>query len=768
MPRTHSPRDRAKQAFVRAVTKAQIQAREHAVIGWRKSATEVVIQVPGRRNFVYITKKGVVYAALNRAGVPHQAFLPVWVVLENNALVIVARDNSNAAALVNVPDDPYGVPAHPLSAHSDTSFAQPYTDGYAVTWDGDEGAFVLAPAGAVTSVNGQTGVVVLNADHIDDTATTNKFATAAELSKLAGIEPLADVTDAANVAAAGALMTSGGTMSGAINMGAQLINNLATPVSSGDAATKAYVDATANGLDVKASVRVATTANITLSGPQTIDGVSVIAGDRVLVKNQSTAANNGIYVAAAGAWARASDADANAEVTSGLFTFVTEGTVNGNTGWALTTDDPITLGTTALAFSQFSGPTNIAAAIDNASETTTPVAANKFGLVVSGVLTWLSWTNLLATAKSYFDTLYQAVSTAVLRDGTATLTADWDVGEDRRIKAEAIRARDAEGLRLENSAGTAGVIVEDDGSVDMATDLYHGNVPLFVYTTRAIPTVVNDYIELGSIAIGILGFCLDIAVNAAGLTITKRYLIAAPFNATGSGVWATYRPYFDTGVFSGQDFAVDVSVVNGRIYLRIRRVSGATTGTLQVTIWNGAVGTSWDEGSGTGSMAAPTIFFGGYSSIAAILRAADMRAFDANGLYLRDSAGVLGLRILHGGFVGAGVATPLGKFHWSDGVSSGAVFSKTSLDATVQTVIPDGTGDIVRHYGGQFILRNVTTGALQSGALAGVDTPAAGNAVQFVGPLLEITLSLSSAGALTVFRNAGTDTYTLTLDLIWQ
>ena len=148
---------------------------------------------------------------------------------------------------------------------------------------------------------------------------------------------------------------------GDVSFNSVKITSLADPVSAQDAATKAYVDAARMGLDVKQSVRVATTASITLSGTQTIDGVSVVAGDRVLVKNQSTASQNGIYTVAAGSWSRASDADADSEVTAGLFTFVSEGTYNADSGWVLTTNDTITLGTTSLAFAQFSGAGQITA-----------------------------------------------------------------------------------------------------------------------------------------------------------------------------------------------------------------------------------------------------------------------------------------------------------------------------------------------------------------------------------------------------------------------
>ena len=123
---------------------------------------------------------------------------------------------------------------------------------------------------------------------------------------------------------------------------------------------KGYVDAQLQGLDVKQSVRVATTANGTLAtafaNGQTVDGVTLATNDRILLKNQSTGSENGIYtVNASGAPTRATDFDANSEVTGGAFFFVEEGTVNADNGFALTNDGAITVGTTALTFTQFSG-----------------------------------------------------------------------------------------------------------------------------------------------------------------------------------------------------------------------------------------------------------------------------------------------------------------------------------------------------------------------------------------------------------------------------
>lgn len=142
-----------------------------------------------------------------------------------------------------------------------------------------------------------------------------------------------------------------------VNMGSQKLTSLGNGTANGDAVNYGQLLDAIAGLQWKDAVRAATTANITLSGAQTIDGVSVIAGDRVLVKAQSTGADNGIYVAAAGAWARSSDANISAEVKSGMAMFITEGTLNGNTQYQLTTDNPITLGSTALTFAQFGAST---------------------------------------------------------------------------------------------------------------------------------------------------------------------------------------------------------------------------------------------------------------------------------------------------------------------------------------------------------------------------------------------------------------------------
>ena len=119
-------------------------------------------------------------------------------------------------------------------------------------------------------------------------------------------------------------------------------------------ASKQYVDNISAGLNPRKSVKTCTTANITLSGTQTVNGVSLVAGDRVLVKNQTTTSQNGIYNVSATAWTRATDADAWSELVS-AYVFIEQGTTSADTGWVCTSDQGGTINTTAITWTQFSG-----------------------------------------------------------------------------------------------------------------------------------------------------------------------------------------------------------------------------------------------------------------------------------------------------------------------------------------------------------------------------------------------------------------------------
>ena len=147
---------------------------------------------------------------------------------------------------------------------------------------------------------------------------------------------------------------AGDTMTGSLTMGTGTHITLTDdPVNPTDAANKGYVDSVAAGLSWKQAVKAASTGNLTLSGAQTVDGISLVASDRVLVKNQTTAADNGIYIVSAGAWTRATDADSPSELDSATV-FVQQGTVNADSGWTQTATI-VTVGTTSQVWSQFSG-----------------------------------------------------------------------------------------------------------------------------------------------------------------------------------------------------------------------------------------------------------------------------------------------------------------------------------------------------------------------------------------------------------------------------
>lgn len=213
------------------------------------------------------------------------------------------------------------------------------------------------------------------------------------------------------------------------------ITNLGTPTNATDAATKSYVDGIATGLNWKSSVRLASTANVSVTytatggtsgrgqitaAPNSLDGVTLVAGNRILLKNQTTGAQNGVYTVttvgtgANGVWDRATDFDQDAEVNAGAAIFIEEGTNNADTGWVLTTNNPITIGGssgTALTFTQF-------------TSTGTVVAGN--GLTLTGnTLDVVGTTNRISVAADSIDIAATYVGqTSITTLGTIT-TGTW-------------------------------------------------------------------------------------------------------------------------------------------------------------------------------------------------------------------------------------------------------------------------------------------------------------------------------------------------------
>lgn len=268
----------------------------------------------------------------------------------------------------------------------------------------------------------QIGGTQVTADASELNKLDGATVTTAELNKLAG------VTEGTGAASKVVILDS----SLNLNIGSGRISSTATPTADAHLATKKYVDDVAQGLDVKSSVHVATTAALPASsynngssgvgatltadanGALTIDSHAMNAGEYVLVKNQAAGLQNGIYtVTSAGAadapfiLTRRADADSGTELSSGSFVFVEQGTANGSTGWVLSTSGSITIGTTALTFTQFSSA-GIADAGDGLQKTGTTFSvktASSSRITVSAGGVDLATTGVSATTDGILFTV---------------------------------------------------------------------------------------------------------------------------------------------------------------------------------------------------------------------------------------------------------------------------------------------------------------------------------------------------------------------------
>jgi hypothetical protein len=252
-----------------------------------------------------------------------------------------------------------------------------------------------------------TGTVVL------PSTTSIGNVTAAEIGYVDG------VTSAIQTQLNDKLALGGGTLTGALTLSG-------APTVDLHAATKLYVDNVVSGINFHLPVRVATTANITLSGAQTIDGVSVVAGDRVLVKDQTDAKTNGIYVASASTWSRATDADNNptGELAGGDFCLVLEGTVSSGYGYVCSNTSAVTLGVTNVTYVPFNAAKAVAAG--NGLQEATPGT-----LSIDTTITQTRVSGVSDTEIGYLDGVTSAIQTQINnKQDTVTGAATTITGSD--------------------------------------------------------------------------------------------------------------------------------------------------------------------------------------------------------------------------------------------------------------------------------------------------------------------------------------------------
>ena len=326
-------------------------------------------------------------------------------------------------------------------------------------------------------------------------------------------------------------------------------------------ANKSYVDSVANGLDVKASVRVATTANLgavynnaagtlTNSGSQaaiSVDGVTLVVTNRVLVKSQTTQAQNGFYkVTTVGTastnWVltRTPDADAASELTAGAFTFAEEGTLNGDNGYVMSTDGAVTLGTTAITFEQFSGAGQITAGnglTKNGNTIDAVGTADKITVSADAITiatTYVGQTSITTLGTIAGSAQWTATDVAVAHGGTGASTAlaartNLGIGEGDSPMLTTIEVGHASDSTLARSS--AGVLSVEGNVIYHATGVdipvTDGGTGLSSFTSKGVMVANTGGTAMsfvtGSSAYHVLGF------NSSGVPIATNTIDGGTF-----------------------------------------------------------------------------------------------------------------------------------------------------------------------------------------------------------------------------------------------
>ena len=349
-----------------------------------------------------------------------------------------------------------------------------------------------------------------------------------------------------------------------------------TPTSDNDIANKLYVDTVAQGLNAKASVYVATTANITLSGEQTIDGV-LTSASRVLVKNQTTSSQNGIYVSAAGAWSRSADANTWNELVA-AYVFIDTGSTLASTGWVCQAQPGGTLGVTAVTWVQFSGAgtytagTGLTLAGSQFSITNTAVTAGTYGTASSVSSTTYNAQGQATSASNVLISIASSqINTAIPNSGLANSTIS-GVSLGSNLFALTLGS----GLTGSSYNGSSAITAAIDSSI--------------VATLTGFQTLTNKTISGASNTLSNIG---NSSLTNSSVTI----------NGTSVSLGSSATVTAEAGTLTGTTLASNV-------------VSSSLTsvGAISIGTWRGSVVDVQFGGSGATSQTAYAVLCGGATS----------------------------------------------------------------------------------------------------------------------------------------------------------
>lgn len=532
------------------------------------------------------------------------------------------------------------------------------------------------------------------------------------------------ITDGALLARVGGNETITGTWS---------FNNpvsVGTPSSNSHAATKAYVDSIASGVNPQLAVRVATTANITLGGTQTIDGVAVIAGDRVLAKDQTTGSLNGVYVVAAGAWARAVDFDGSPsnEVITGDLVFISEGTANANTSFVLVTEGTITVGTTAMVFSVFSragdliagaGLTRTGQSIDVVGTAGRIVAnADSIDLATAG------------TAGTYFQSTTDAYG-RVTSGANPTTLAGFGITDAQPL--------DGDLTSIAGLAGTAGLARKT------AANTWSLDTNTYLTANQAI-TLTGDASGTGTTSIAVTLATVASAGTYRSVTINSKGLVTSGTNPTTlAGYGITDAQPLDSDLTALAALATTgFHVITGSGTAATRSIAVAGTG-LSISNGDGVAGNVTITSNATNANTASTI----------VARDASGN-FTAGTITAALTGTASGNLPLGGGALTGLVTQTAGEAFRL--MSAGAFISGYNAAASIRTgYLQWNTGSDVRLVAEQTnaLILQTTGGSLTIATGGGATFSSTLSATSFTGAGTGLTGSAASLNAGTVTSNAG-------------